>query len=164
MPYTQLASQHICSNMQHVKVACMEHASAVLPSNAMQKQEPSHEWLTFVLVSSQRLAYARIPPHTPACRCRAASTRISFGHTLQEQYIGPSRLGRLQACTLEDNAEIRYWMVPVIVLLDANFFRIFPSSLSTLAFSCSLFWQFLMSAMKTCNVSKIVAFRSHSHL
>ena len=30
-------------------------------------------------------------------------------------------------------------MVPVIVLFEANFFRIFPSSLSTLAFSCSLF-------------------------
>ena len=40
---------------------------------------------------------------------------------------------------------------PVMVLFEANFFRIFPSSLSTLAFSCSLFWQFLMSAMKTCD-------------
>lgn len=42
------------------------------------------------------------------------------------------------------------WL-PVMVLFEANFFRILPSSLSTLAFSCSLFWQFLMSAMKTCD-------------
>ena len=81
----------------------------------------------------------------------------------RKQYIGASRPGRLQECTLEDNAEIRGWMAPVIVLLDANFFRIFPSSLSTLAFSCSLFWQFLMSAMKTCDASKIVGFRSDNH-
>ena len=50
---------------------------------------------------------------------------------------------------------------PVMVLFEANFFRIFPSSLSTLAFSCSLFWQFLMSAMKTCDekTSKIWHYR-----
>ena len=50
MPYTQLASQRICSNMQQVKWPCMLLVGYVLPSNAMQKQKSSHEWLTFVLV------------------------------------------------------------------------------------------------------------------
>lgn len=48
------------------------------------------------------------------------------------------RLGRLQGC--RTRADIAGpGMSPVMVLFDANFFRIFPSSLSTLAFSCSLF-------------------------
>ena len=48
------------------------------------------------------------------------------------------RLGRLQGCRATATID-GPGMLPVMVLFDANFFRIFPSSLSTLAFSCSLF-------------------------
>ncbi len=48
------------------------------------------------------------------------------------------RLGRLQGWRTKASTD-GPGMSPVMVLFDANFFRIFPSSLSTLAFSCSLF-------------------------